>query len=188
MTEQQQQQPETPVVMVVPDLRFLCTRSIALRLFHSNIRWRRLVDVTRSLKDWLHETRLPVQLSSAIHAGLGDTFREVQRWGTFIYHFRSVKLEDFFNRETHKFHLNFRLLLQVKSIAICFPIETQNCLNFVFIAANISVSTITVSCGITVVLQSMTIKRQSALSISNVVIGRKCSFSSHAPMQWSIGW
>jgi hypothetical protein len=67
--------------VVVPDLRFLCSRAVSIHLFQVNIRWRLLSDVTRSLKQWLFSTRLPRQLKSAIHAGLGETFREVQRWG-----------------------------------------------------------------------------------------------------------
>uniref|UniRef100_A0A9J2PF06 Uncharacterized protein n=1 Tax=Ascaris lumbricoides TaxID=6252 RepID=A0A9J2PF06_ASCLU len=65
----------------VPELKFFCTRFVAISLFQANIRWRRLPDVTRSLKGWLAEAELPAVMKKQIHSGIGETIREVQRWG-----------------------------------------------------------------------------------------------------------
>ncbi|VDK45980.1 unnamed protein product [Anisakis simplex] len=73
--------PTTSRLFDVPDLKYFCTRFIAISLFQANIRWRRLPDVVRSLKSWLAEVELAPLMKKQIHAGIGETVREVQRWG-----------------------------------------------------------------------------------------------------------
>lgn len=73
--------PTTSAHSEVPDLKGICARFVALSLFQANIRWRRLSDVTRTLKGWLADAKLPALMKKQIYDALGSTFREVQRWG-----------------------------------------------------------------------------------------------------------
>ncbi|KHN82243.1 hypothetical protein Tcan_08985 [Toxocara canis] len=73
--------PTTSRLADVPQLKYFCTRFIAISLFQANIRWRRLPDVVRSLKGWLAEIELPPIMRKQIHSGIGETICEVQRWG-----------------------------------------------------------------------------------------------------------
>lgn len=61
----------------------LSTRAVCLAIFHANIRWRRLSDVTYELRIKMMEWKLPPHLKEAIFDGLGEAFRELQRWGKF---------------------------------------------------------------------------------------------------------
>lgn len=62
----------------------LATRAMCLAIFRANVRWRRLTDVTFELKRKMIEWKLPPHLKQAIFDGLGDAFRELQRWGMLI--------------------------------------------------------------------------------------------------------
>ncbi|VDN60674.1 unnamed protein product [Dracunculus medinensis] len=50
-------------------------------LFQSNLRWRRLDDVAESLRYWLRNISLPNLMKEQLHYGIGEVFREIQRWG-----------------------------------------------------------------------------------------------------------
>ncbi|CAI4229485.1 unnamed protein product [Auanema sp. JU1783] len=64
----------------VPSLKFLTTRDIALKLFITNIRWRKIKDVAYELGDVLKTMRVPNQLREMIREAIGEVLREVRRW------------------------------------------------------------------------------------------------------------
>uniref|UniRef100_A0A914ER31 Uncharacterized protein n=1 Tax=Acrobeloides nanus TaxID=290746 RepID=A0A914ER31_9BILA len=65
----------------VPSLGQIATHSLCLAIFRANVRWRRLSDVTFELRRKIIEWKLPLHQKQAIFDGLGEAFRELQRWG-----------------------------------------------------------------------------------------------------------
>ncbi|ETN71610.1 hypothetical protein RB195_001424 [Necator americanus] len=61
-------------------LTYLSARSIALLLFKTNIRWRRISDVAYSLRDFIDQLRLPPKAKKGIRTALAEVLREVRRW------------------------------------------------------------------------------------------------------------
>ncbi|EYB91097.1 hypothetical protein Y032_0210g2127 [Ancylostoma ceylanicum] len=61
-------------------LTYLCARFIALQLFKTNIRWRRISDVAYSLRDFIDQLRLPPKAKKGIRTALAEVLREVRRW------------------------------------------------------------------------------------------------------------
>ncbi|GMT26185.1 hypothetical protein PFISCL1PPCAC_17482 [Pristionchus fissidentatus] len=61
-------------------LQFLSIRSIALRLFQAQVRWRRLSDLKRCLPDYIREIGLPYHIQKSIRASVDEVLSEVERW------------------------------------------------------------------------------------------------------------
>lgn len=47
----------------------------------AQIRWRRLSDVARGLKEILNDMHVPKHIWMDLHEAIGEILREVQRWG-----------------------------------------------------------------------------------------------------------
>ncbi|VDK84916.1 unnamed protein product [Litomosoides sigmodontis] len=65
---------------VVPSLKFISTRCIALVLFQTNVHWRKLDEVIQIIRRWLYETNLPASIKNQLRLGLRDVYREIERW------------------------------------------------------------------------------------------------------------
>uniref|UniRef100_A0A0K0G2V4 Ras-GEF domain-containing protein n=2 Tax=Strongyloides TaxID=6247 RepID=A0A0K0G2V4_STRVS len=69
------------MVNEVECLRYFSARQAAITLFNSNVRWRKLSDVKRKLKDFLYkEKKLPTLMVVQIDSIIEQILREVQRW------------------------------------------------------------------------------------------------------------
>ncbi|CEF59691.1 Hypothetical protein SRAE_X000143700 [Strongyloides ratti] len=69
------------MVNKVECLSYYAARQAAITLFNANVRWRKLSDVKRKLKDFLYkEKKLPTLMISQIDFINEQILREVQRW------------------------------------------------------------------------------------------------------------
>ncbi|GMR50806.1 hypothetical protein PMAYCL1PPCAC_21001 [Pristionchus mayeri] len=61
-------------------LQYISIRSITLRLFQAQVRWRRLTDLKRSLPENVDEIGLPFHLRKKVLAAIEEILAEVERW------------------------------------------------------------------------------------------------------------
>ncbi|GMS97725.1 hypothetical protein PENTCL1PPCAC_19900 [Pristionchus entomophagus] len=64
----------------LPTLQCTSIRSIALRLFQAQVRWRRLSDLKRGLPENIQELGLPLHLRKLIREAIEDVLTDLERW------------------------------------------------------------------------------------------------------------